>query len=147
MDFEDHLSEDEKIATFKKWLHDNGARFPKIDWPRSDTDSGIRGAIALEDIATNEHMLYIPINLMLSPPQILEQDSDIGKAIRESLDTLVGDLLLTVYLMSECVKGKKSFYYPYLAILPIPLCVSEWKDEELHMLQVSIPSSLRPRAH
>jgi len=129
-------TEAERIANFKKWLLDNGAKFPKIDWPRSDTVSGIRGAIALDDITTNEYMLEIPIHLMMSPPQILQGDGELSRALHSSSELLVGDLLLTIYIMHECVKGKDSFYYPYLAILPIPLCTSEWSDEELHLLQV-----------
>jgi len=37
--------------------------------------------------------------------------------------------------MHELRKGEKSFYKPYLDILPVPQCLTEWKDEELTLLQ------------
>ena len=49
---------------------------------------------------------------------------------------VAGDLLLTVYVMHERRKGKDSFYFPYLNILPDLNNLSEWKDEELSLLQV-----------
>ena len=70
-----------------------------------------------EDIETNEAMLFIPKHLMLSPP-IAFNDHDIGHELKSSSDILRGDLLMTVYISHEMMKSTKSFYYPYLSILP-----------------------------
>ncbi len=51
-----------------QWLRANGATFPKIEWPSRGTVGGVRGAVALDDIATDEKMLCIPISLMITPP-------------------------------------------------------------------------------
>ena len=51
-------------------------------------------------------------------------------------DMFNGDLLLTVYIMHELRKGDKSFYSPFLSILPEPGNISEWNEEELAELQV-----------
>lgn len=40
----------DKDAAFLSWLEAEGASFPSIEWPSSKTESGIRGAIAKEDI-------------------------------------------------------------------------------------------------
>lgn len=122
-----------QVENFLDWLSQNGARFEKIDWPSDETASGIRGAVALETIATDEPMITIPKHLMISPPTALA-DPVMGHIFRDSVDILRGDLFLTVYLMYEKSKQKDSFYYPYLAILPVPDTICEWIDEELQML-------------
>lgn len=128
------MEKDDVDALFLQWLSDNGAKFPKIDWPSSKTDSGIRGAIATNTIETNEPMIVIPGHLMMSPP-IIFADPDIGQLLKMAVDVLHGDLLLAVYIMFECQKKGKSFYYPFLRILPEPGNVSEWTEEQLSWLQ------------
>lgn len=122
-------------SEFCAWLLENGAKFPKIDWPSNNTDSGIRGAVARADIRTGEHMIEIPKHLMMSPP-IIFADPEIGEACRTMKDVLHGDLLLTVFIINELRKGPKSFYSPFLRILPEPGNISEWTDDDLKLLQV-----------
>lgn len=130
--------EDRLRQEFCEWLHANGARYPKILWPSNETESGSRGAIALEDIATGEHMLEIPMKLMLSPPNAFA-DPDIGEALlANEKSVLHGDLLITVYIMHELRKGTASFYSPFLRILPEPGNISEWGDADLRQLQVRL---------
>ena len=128
-------TEDEDIARFKQFLMENGAKWPKIDWPSNATESGIRGAVALEDIATNEYMLEIPEHLMMSPPRAYE--SDIGPYLKQNQDIIKpdSDVFLTVFIMSERRKGINSFFYPFLKILPEPGSIAHWSDEELRVLQ------------
>ena len=123
-----------KLA-FCKWLTDNGAKFPKIIWPSSDTVSGIRGAIASSTIATNEHMVEIPVHLMMSPP-IIFADAQIGIKLRSVKDLLDQDMLIAIFIMHELRKGDASFYAPFLKILPEPGNISEWTDEDIQLLQV-----------
>lgn len=129
--------EQKRIHIFLAWLEENGASFPKLSWPRNDTKSGIRGAIALDDIPTEDRtMLQIPIHLMLTPVGAIKEPI-YGEILKNhTTDLLYGDFLLAVYIMIELVKGKDSFYYPYLSVLPNPSCLSEWSDEELSLLQV-----------
>lgn len=125
-----------RIERFMVWLKDNGASFPKIDFPRNDTPSGIRGAIALEDISTNEHMMVIPARLMMAPTHILA-DPIYGPVLDGEKDLLRGDFLMTIYVMHEMRLGEASFYKPYIDILPVPYCISEWNAAELNEFQVS----------
>lgn len=81
-------SEDD-IFLFKQWLRENGAHFEKIEWPSADTNSGIRGAVALDDIATDEHMVTIPSKLMISPEHAFA-DSVAGEFFKSNLDILRG---------------------------------------------------------
>ena len=121
--------------TFLQWLRENGAIFPKINWPSNETISGIRGAVCTSDILTNEHMIQIPAHLMLSPPNAFS-DAEIGSHLRDNSDMLSGDVLLTIYLMHELRKQEKSFYFPFLNILPTPGNVTEWSANQLLFLQV-----------
>ena len=65
---------DARHQKFYEWLIDNGAKFPKIIWPSYETQSGIRGAVAAENIETNEVMFEIPIHLMMCEPNFQKDD-------------------------------------------------------------------------
>eukprot|EP01041_Mallomonas_annulata_P009408 gene9408-19522_t len=137
---------DTNIVLFKEWLAENGASFPKINWPSDDTESGVRGAVATEDIEVNaqtgEYIMEIPAKLMMSPP-IAYSDPDIGTLLRSNRDILRGDVTLAVFVMSELSKGDNSFYAPFLRILPQPGSICQWKSSDLQFLQ---DDSLRVRS-
>ena len=135
--FHDRDSDDEDVLRqqFCDWLIANGAKYPKIQWPSTETESGSRGAVAIEPIATNEHMVEIPSHLLMSPPNAFA-DPDVGKELAESENMLYGDLLITVFIMHGLRQGKKSFYSPFLNILPIPGNLCEWSEAEINELQV-----------
>jgi hypothetical protein len=130
------LDGDELRRRFCEWLQNHGAQYPKIKWPSNDTESGSRGAIATENIETGEYMLEIPACLMMSPPNAFA-DPEIGAILRENENKLLhGDLLITVFITHELRKGDKSFYSPFLSILPEPGNISEWDENDLAHLQV-----------
>eukprot|EP00605_Chrysophyceae_sp_TOSAG23-4_P002752 GSChrysophyteH1.ASY1.ANO1.3035.1 assembled CDS len=129
-------SYDEKREVFCAWLKEHGARYPKIQWPSLDTVGGCRGAKAIETIESNEVMMEIPVKLMMSPLHAFA-DPVVGQKLEASQDLLRGDILLTVYIMSEILKGDDSFYAPFLAILPEPGSIVQWTQAELDMLQDS----------
>ena len=138
------LSDDKmRMEEFLAWLQENGASFPKISWPSNETESGSRGAVAVEPIATYECMVNIPVHLMMSPLQAYS-DPEIGESLQSCKDLLYGDLLLAVYIMHELRKGRESFYHPYLRIIPESCNIAEWSNDELHMLQVSRPPPTPP---
>ena len=124
---------------FLKWLKDNGARFPKVLWPSRDTVGGVRGAIAIETIETNEPIMYIPHKLLISPP-VARSSPEIGHIFIENQSFFRGDddLLLSTYIMYEESRGKDSFWYPFLAMLPRPGSISDWNEEEMKEVQVHL---------
>ena len=106
-----------------------------MEWPASDgTVGGCRGARALEDIASGENMLEIPIKLMMGPPHAFT-DPVLGPIIKANEDLLRGDMLLSLFIMFELAKGEDSFYFPYLEMLPEPGSVSQWTEEQLAELE------------
>jgi hypothetical protein len=125
---------DEKTSRFLKWLTDNGARFPKLLFPSTDTISGMRGTVAVEAVETDEVMLEIPSQLMMSEVNALS-DHVIGTCLARNSDLISGDSLLAIYIMKEYLLGENSFYWPYLAILPPPGTLAEWSHGQLEELQ------------
>ncbi|RYG62483.1 hypothetical protein EON64_17780, partial [archaeon] len=129
------MDEEAKIERFLAWLKQHGARFPKLRWPVVvDEATGLRGCIAVEDIAPLEPMLTLPCLLMMDPVHAFA-DPHVGAALLGCQDVLEGDLLLTVYLMHEMCKGPASFFAPYLDTLPPPDCLSEWPLGDLLLLK------------
>lgn len=123
-------SQTEREQRFLKWLSDNGAVFPKLQWPAM-TENGHRGVVALQDIATNEPMLQIPAALVISE-QRCWQDPQL-KAVFEAHRDIFSrdDPVLALFLTREMLKGDASFVEPYLSILPYPESVQDWTDDEL----------------
>jgi len=50
---------DSKLVRFLAWLRENGATYPKIEWPSTNTVGGCRGAKARSRIETNEVMMEV----------------------------------------------------------------------------------------
>eukprot|EP00638_Chattonella_subsalsa_P003783 CAMPEP_0117748122 /NCGR_PEP_ID=MMETSP0947-20121206/8896_1 /TAXON_ID=44440 /ORGANISM="Chattonella subsalsa, Strain CCMP2191" /LENGTH=253 /DNA_ID=CAMNT_0005565661 /DNA_START=137 /DNA_END=898 /DNA_ORIENTATION=+ len=128
--------DEDKNETFLQWLIENGAQFPKIEWPSNNTVGGVRGAVALDDIETNEHMVIIPEHLMMSPAQFRESET-LGPILKEHPELLHTDMALSLFVMQEMNKKEDSFYWPFLRILPEPLNATDWNEAELAEIQDS----------
>jgi hypothetical protein len=127
--------ENRRINRFLTWLRAHGARCDKIEWPSYATGSQIRGAVALDDINSNEDMVSIPEPLLLTPDVALK-DPDIGKVFEDNLENFTDEDMLLILLMHERGKGETSFFYPYLATLPrLPDTLLNWNEEGLSWLQ------------
>ena len=61
----------------------------QIDWPSTATVGGVRGAVAKEAIATNEHIMTIPRVLMMTPLAALESP-ELGPVFRDHGKIFVG---------------------------------------------------------
>ena len=66
----DDISEDitRKYMIFKKWLDENGAIYPKVNFPKKYCN--ITGCEAAEDINENSCMFYIPYKLLIDSSNI-----------------------------------------------------------------------------
>jgi hypothetical protein len=79
--------------------------------------------------------LCIPKCLMISEETCLN-DPDLKLVYSENSDIFCrDDPVITLFLMREMTLGEKSFYFPYLSILPYPETVQDWTSEELEELQ------------
>ena len=125
--------EERRIVRFLAWLQAHGARFDKIDWP--SYRFGVRGAVALADIDTEEDIASVPEHLLLTPLVLLE-NPEIGHVFEENLTEYSDEDMLAVLLMHERGKGEASFFFPYLDTLPqLPDSLMGWDDEALAELQ------------
>ena len=78
--------------------------------------------------------MIIPHRLMMSEFHA-KVDPDLGHVHRDNPKLLKGDNGLALYLMQELLKGKGSFYWPYLRVLPRPHNLRHWSEESLLELQ------------
>lgn len=62
-------------------------------------------------------------------------DPDLGHVYRSNLPILKYDNGLAVYVMQEIGKGDRSFYAPYLRVLPEPRNLRHWGESSLIELQ------------
>ena len=125
-------------AALLEWLIEHGAVFPKLEWPSFATVSGVRGVVALDDIAPGEKMIFVPQKLMITPP-LAEASAELGD-VYAACPAVFGtenhgrdDYILCVYLMHHML-DPESFWRPYLDSLPEPSSCSDWSDTELTAL-------------
>ena len=81
-------------------------------------------------------MMYIPKELMLSL-EVACNCPVVGNVISEMASIFAHDedKSIALYMMSECTRGKDSFWYPYFNIIGKPMSVSDWSEVELNELQ------------
>ncbi|GMF39570.1 unnamed protein product [Phytophthora fragariaefolia] len=118
---------------FLQWLRENGATFPKLQWPAT-MPSGLRGAVARERVGPGEPVLCVPRRLLVSEERCWS-DPQLGRVFRENRDVFArDDPVLTLFLVRELLLGDRSFFQPYLAVLPFPESVQDWTPDELREL-------------
>lgn len=79
-------------------------------------------------------MIIIPHRLMMSEAHA-KDDPELGHVHKDGLPVLRNDNGLALYVMQEKLKGNKSFYAPYLRILPQPRNLGHWEEASLIELQ------------
>ena len=75
---------------------------------------------------------------MLITPKVCSGSSALGAAFARHADVFRrdGELMLTLFIMSERLEGSKSFWAPYLRILPKEIVmVEDWTEQEKDALQ------------
>ena len=126
----------QEIEAYIKWLKENGAVFNSIDWPHEFPNTG-RGAIATKNIQPNEPFLTIPSNLIIDPP-LCRRAPDVGDFLSSHKIFVDNDeYTLSFYLCHEKLKGRYSFWKPYIDSLPKDTgsLYSCWESSELTELQ------------
>lgn len=78
--------------------------------------------------------MVIPRRLMMSEAHAKE-DPELGHVYRDGQPILKNDNGLALYVMQEIVRGTRSFYAPYLSVLPNPGNLSHWDESSLLELQ------------
>lgn len=129
---------DEKLASFMEWFHAAGPATCKL---RSVAIPGFRiGTVATDAISAKDEYLSVPVNVIMDAAKAAGPNSGVAPLIKalaakfpNSKDAF-HELLF--FLMHEYfVLGERSFFWPYLSLLPtpaeMPIPVMWEKDEDV----------------
>ena len=95
---------------FKKWLNDNGAIYPNIEFPIPYLKGRKIGCKTTKNIDQNSAILYIPYKLIIDSAKI-EVNTTLPSLSRHNATKI------SYFLMKEIDKGQKSFYKPYIDLI------------------------------
>ena len=116
------------------WLKENGCIWDKLQWPAVFGD-GLVGCRAIDDIQPLEAFMYVPTPIQMSVEHA--RASEIG-GIFQNHDFLFvasayrDNLILTVWLIYEKLKGDASFWEPYISHLAdVGIPAAYWDQEIL----------------
>jgi len=139
------------------WLDKMGARYPKLIWPCVDKVSGVRCAMAKDDIESDEPIVVVPYECMLCAPNCLrdaggasakgggrdvndnEDNDELGLILHKlwKSSSITGDCLLAACIVREVLLGEKSKFYPYINFLlgdGPPGTIENWPESSLELL-------------
>lgn len=130
------MSSNAEYDEYVAWLKANGATFDAILWPHETPNTG-RGAVLTRSIKAGESFLSVPSQLIINGPRCCS-DPDIGPLLSTHqlfLDS--EELTLAMYVAFEKLKGRNSFWFPYISTLPKDTgsLGRTWTPEELAELQ------------
>ena len=100
----------DKYNNFKRWLDENGAIYPKLNFPKKFNN--IFGCEATEDIKENSCLFYIPYKLLIDSSNI--KIKYLPKSLKKN-----NTVKLVLFLLEEHEKKEKSFYKPYIDLILI----------------------------
>ena len=109
---------------FVEWLINNGARFPKLEWPvftwPGEVHDGERGVRVTDFLAPGEEMFRIPGSILFNREKCLKSEiSAVFRRHREALFSERDELALSLLLLYEKLEnGRDSFWWPMIAALP-----------------------------
>ena len=95
---------------FKKWLNDNGAIYPNIEFPIPYLKGRKIGCKTTKNIDQNSAILYIPYKLIIDSAKI-EVNTTLPSLSRHNATKIA------YFLMKEIDKGQESFYKPYINLI------------------------------
>ncbi|XP_066263749.1 SET domain-containing protein 4-like isoform X1 [Branchiostoma lanceolatum] len=133
------LAHEESFVRFFQWLHRNGCRNVPLK-PAIFPETG-RGLMATKALKHEELILTIPKRLLITLDAIM--DSYIAPYIERADPQLNPTQTLAAFLMYEKYRREKSFWRPYIDILPEEYsCPAFFTEDDFRLL----PNSLRGRA-
>mmetsp|Transcript_7485 Transcript_7485/g.11101 ORF Transcript_7485/g.11101 Transcript_7485/m.11101 type:complete len:472 (+) Transcript_7485:172-1587(+) len=135
-----HDERKRKIRRFLAWMRKHGAVFTKNVTLEEIPKMGL-GMKAYESLKPNERYLYIPKKLLISHHLVKTSPSlaSIFTTLHKEMGASVKYDIMFYLLHHRFVKGRKSFWKPYLDILPqdFPNSPIFWNDADLSKLEGS----------
>mmetsp|Transcript_27346 Transcript_27346/g.66499 ORF Transcript_27346/g.66499 Transcript_27346/m.66499 type:complete len:509 (-) Transcript_27346:158-1684(-) len=104
-----------RVEQLRKWLLANGARFPKVEINRYASEG--RDLRTLQKLDKGEEAIFIPRKCIIAISD--GKKSKAGQAIKsETRGWVSNHTYLAVQILTERSLGEKSFFYPWLQVLP-----------------------------
>ena len=90
---------------------------PKLEYP-AFFEHGLVGARIKEDIQHREAFMFVPYKMIMSVKKA-QADKVIGQILEKHEDVFSeGEDILCFFIFYELTKGTKSYYWPYLRLMP-----------------------------
>ncbi len=125
-----------KIEAFANWMHENGARFPKIRMRYYGPD--YRGVHSVKPIGEDEVFLWVPKKLIITAQ--MGRETEMGAKIIASGVSLSWDYLvyITTFLLVQQF-DQESWWKPYMDVYPktVDSFPMFFKEEEKELLKGS----------
>jgi hypothetical protein len=125
--------------TFLLWAQENGARLhPCCEWPVIDV-LGNRGVAVTvgQTVKTGDELFSVPSDIILKPSRLSIVGGDMDCERHCTWIGMDTALALTIVLLHECLEHQRSFWWPWLDILPkaYPCGTHHWEQSHLDSLQ------------
>ncbi len=92
--------------------------------------------MATRDLKHGDFGMTLHEKLFISLVSVFE-DATLGPIYTSNMDLFADEYLkLSVFLAYHMQLQNKSFYFPYLSLLPEPETIENWTDDELSVLQI-----------
>ena len=132
-------SQADKMTIFMSWCAENGVKMPKLEYP-AVFEQGLLGVRAKEPIKHREAFLFVPFKMLITL-ELAQEHPIIGHVYKENPQLFTKDhddyeqLTLAVFMMYEYQKGKDSYWFPYLNLLPDVEFFCNWDEKILDLLE------------
>ena len=128
----------DKYKLYNEWFLAEGGLMPKVEFPAFF--DGVLGCRAIKEIGHREAYIFVPYKMVMNihhyddheilGPIIAKHDNIFRKGTSD------GDhLTMVLVLIYEMSLGPKSYWYPYLRILPDIELTGRWDKATLEMSQ------------
>lgn len=136
----DQQKHNPKYRQFLDWCFENGVKWTGVDFPAYFGNNGeLRGIVTTRNIEPYEVILAVPNKLLITTLKAREDKylSRILEAHREVFyDDDNGEYnTLIAYLIKERLKGKESFFYPFLAMIEDAETAVVWDKETIDFIE------------
>lgn len=121
------------LEVFQEWCIENGCKFPRLEL-KDDIAGFGSGFMIKTDIPTGVDAVVTPLKLLINA--IVVRSSPLYHALCSMNIDCTDHELVWLFMVHERHKGLKSFWHPYLDILPrVPNTPLFYTDEELNAMK------------
>ena len=132
----------DRYEHFNQWCKEEGVLMPKMEYP-AIFENGLIGARVTEEIQHREAYLFVPYKMLMSIEKA-QMHPVLGPIIMDHPECFLEEenndweqLILALFIFYEMTKGRDSYWYPYLRMMPDVVLTSSWSDQDIAVSQDS----------